>query len=215
MKENLTWIVSILDESGSMSDIKSDTIGSFNEFVEEQKKVDGEATFTLVKFNSNIKNVYEDVTIQNVEKLNESNYAPSQMTRLYDAIGHSIKKAKDKIKLLSEEEKPEKVIFVIITDGLENRSTDFDKKTVFEKISKREKKGWEFIYLGANQDSMAEGGKIGIASKKTATWTADGVGIRKAFMSASSYTKEYRGSKLGEMSADLNDLMKEQDKKNS
>lgn len=194
MKKDLTWIVYVLDESGSMSSIKNDTIGAFNTFIEEQKKVEGLASCTLVKFNSSINKIYENISIEQTPNLTTNDYIPSAMTRLYDAVGQTIKETKDAVKALHEDEKPEKVLFVILTDGEENNSRMFDQKTVFEKIAKREKKGWKFIYLGANQDAMKEGGKMGISNKGTATWSADSEGVKMAFSAASSYAGKYRSA---------------------
>jgi hypothetical protein len=208
MKANLTWIAFVLDESGSMGDIKSDTIGAFNDFIREQKKVEGLADCTLVKFNTKIEKVYENRSIQELPMLDETNYKPSTYTRLYDAIGHTINQVKSKLNETVEEEKPEKVLFVILTDGKENRSTDFNRTEVFEKITKREKKGWAFIYLGANQDAMVEGGKIGIQRFNTVTWTEDAKGVKTAFMAANNYTTKYRKAKSAEEYAGL-DLNKE------
>lgn len=208
MKENLTWIINILDESGSMGDIKSDTIGSYNQFFREQKLVEGDAKCFLIKFNTKIEKVYEGLSVQDVPLLTNDNYRPTTYTRLYDAIGHTIDQLKSKLKETAEEEKPEKVLFVILTDGKENRSTDFDRTRIFEKISKREKKGWNFIYLGANQDAMAEGGKIGINKFNTVTWSADAPGVNTAFMSASNYATKYRMAKSADDFASL-DLNKE------
>jgi hypothetical protein len=215
MKKDLTWIVYVLDESGSMNSIKNDTIGAFNQFISEQQKVEGEASCTLVKFNSKIEKVYENVSILKIPNLDESNYKPSAMTRLYDAIGSTIKETKSSIKMLPEENQPEKVLFVILTDGQENTSKEFDRDTIFEKIAKREKKGWNFIYLGANQDAMKEGGKIGISKGKTATWSADTEGVYKAFSAASSYATKYRSaSSLADIqSLDLNQELNNIDNK--
>lgn len=194
MKKDLTWIVCVLDESGSMSSIKNDTIGAFNTFIEEQKKVEGLASCTLVKFNSHISKIYENISIENTPMLDDKTYVPNYMTRLYDAVGQTIKETKKAIKELEDDEKPEKVLFVILTDGEENKSQFFDQKTVFEKIEKREKKGWKFIYLGANQDAMKEGGKIGVSYANSATWVADSDGVRNAFVAASSYATKYRSA---------------------
>lgn len=215
MKENLTQIVLVVDESGSMSDIKQDVISSFNDFIKEQKTVEGEARCFLVKFNTKIEKVYENLSIHDVPLLNNDSYRPSTYTRLYDAMGHTIDEIKAKIKAMPEEERPEKVLFVILTDGKENRSTDFNRTAVFEKITKREKKGWTFIYLGANQDAMEEGGKIGINKFNTVTWTADSKGINTAFMAASSYATKYRMAKSDAdyRSLDLNQEYKDAEKK--
>jgi len=214
MKENLTWIIYVLDESGSMGDIKSDTIGAFNNFIREQKKVEGLADCTLVKFNTKIEKVYENQSIQDSPLLDETTYKPSTYTRLYDAIGHTIDNVKAKLKDMHEDEKPAKVLFIILTDGKENRSTDFNKTQVFEKIAKREKKGWNFIYLGANQDAMDEGGKIGIKQFNTVTWSADSKGVKTAFMSANNYATKYRSAKSSAeiASLDLNQEYKDAEK---
>ncbi len=215
MNENLTWIVEVLDESGSMNDIKSDTIGARNEFVREQRKVEGEANCTLVKFNTKIERVYENVSIHDTPLLDANNYIPKTYTRLYDAMGLTIKEVKAKIKALPEEMRPGKVLFVIVTDGKENRSTEFNRAQVFEMISKREKKGWNFIYLGANQDAMEEGGKIGLNKFNTVTWEADARGVNTAYMAASNYATKFRMSKSkAEIdSIDLNQEYKDADKR--
>lgn len=214
MKQGLTWIVSILDESGSMSSIKNDTIGSYNTFIEEQKKVEGEAYVTLVKFNSNIEKVYES-NIQSVSELKSNDYVPAHMTRLYDAIGQTSKEIKEKIKSLPDEEKPEKVLFVITTDGEENSSREYNREKIFKMIEKREKKNWKFIYLGANQDAMKEGGKIGINKFNTVTWSADSKGINSAYMATSNYASKFRNAKttVELNSLDLNQEYKEVDSK--
>ena len=212
MKKDLTWIVYVLDESGSMGPIKSDTIGAFNTFIEEQRTVEGEAKCSLVKFNTQINKIYENVSIEETPLLTIDGYKPNSMTRLYDAIGETIKETKKAIKALNDDSKPEKVLFVILTDGEENFSKMFDQKTVFEKIAKREGKGWKFIYLGANQDAMKEGGKIGISGKSSATWTADSGGVKRAFYAASSFATKYRNA---ETTADYNALDLNQELENA
>jgi len=215
MKTNLTWIVMVLDKSGSMSSIKSDVIGSFNTFINEQKKVEGEASASLLLFDSKMNQVYENVNIKEIQKLNESTYVPSNCTALYDAIGTSLKSTKEKIKILSDEQKPESVIFVIITDGMENSSHIYNKEYVFNKIKKREEKdSWKFIYMGANQSAYAEGGKIGIKKFNTVTYTPDSNGIKVAFASANTYTTNYRNSKdKANFNQDLNQIYKEEESK--
>ncbi len=203
MNKDLTWIVCVLDESQSMDSIKKSTIDSYNEFIDEQKKVPGMAECSLIKFNSRINKVYENVNIQNVSFISNDDYKPSTMTRLYDAVGFSIKETTSKIKKLEEDNKPSKVLFVIITDGQENMSRDFDKEEIFAKITKKEKKGWAFLFLGANQDAMKEGGKIGIKHTNTVKWEANDIGINTAFMSTSNYVSKYRNAKTTEELSDL------------
>lgn len=190
--KNLAWIIYVLDESGSMSTIKDDTIGSFNEFIKEQKKVEGLANCSLIKFNSNIEKVYENLSIEKTPLLDNNTYQPKNMTKLYDAIGHTINDFKNKIKILNENEKPDKILFVILTDGQENSSRDFNKNDILNKITKREKKGWKFLYLGANQDAMKEGGKIGVNKFNTVTWSADSKGVKSAMDAVNTYAVNYR-----------------------
>lgn len=203
MKEDLTWIVEVLDSSGSMKKLKNETIDSHNDFIEEQKKVEGEARFFFTKFNTRIEKVFENIDIKDVPKLNENSYQPNTYTRLYDALGQTIKEIKESIKKLSDEEKPAKVLFVIITDGLENDSKIYNKSKVFEMIKKLEKKNYTFLYLGANQDAMAEGEQIGINKFNTVTWDASADGIKTAFMATNNYAKKYRNSKS---SVEINSL---------
>ena len=214
MNENLTWIADVLDESGSMNEIKTDTIGARNEFIREQRLVPGEASCTLIKFNTKIEKVYENLSIFQVPDLNENSFRPNNWTRLYDAIGYGITELKAKIKASPEDQKPGKVLFIITTDGKENRSTDYTRTQIFEMISKREKKGWKFIYLGANQNAMEEGGKIGVNKMNTVTWSADSKGINTAFKSAGVYASMYRSAPLGSnFSADLSEIYKEEERK--
>lgn len=196
-KQGLTEIVTIIDKSGSMKGLKGKTIEGFNEFLDEQKKIEGEANFSLILFSSPgvEKIIFDSVNVKEALELNEENYQPGGTTALYDCIGKSIKALKKRIKNLDEKEKPERVLFVIITDGFENSSVIFDKDKVFKMISKREEKnGWNFIYLGANQDSFAEGGKMGVKKGRTLDFASTDAGVNFAYTNASNYTKAYRMS---------------------
>lgn len=199
-KKGLTEIVAIIDKSGSMYELKSRTIEGFNSFLKEQKEVDGEANFSLILFSSpnHEEIIFDSVDIQEVEELNENNYSCRGVTALYDAIGKTIKALKKRIKNMDESERPERVLFVILTDGEENSSHYYDKEKVFKMIKKREEKfGWAFLYLGANQDAFAEGGKIGVKRGRTLNYAATDDGLNFAYSNISNYTKAYR------MSADL------------
>jgi Mg-chelatase subunit ChlD len=209
----LTEIVFVVDKSGSMSSIKNDAIGGFNSFLDEQKKVEGDARVSLVLFDTKFKPLYENVTLDRAESLTEVNYRPGGCTSLYDAMGYTMKSLKDKIKSLSDEQKPDRVIFVILTDGEENSSREYTKGMVFEKVKKlEEKKNWRFLYLGANQDAMIEGGKIGISKFNTVTYDTKNIG--HAFAAASQYTKQYRNSvDTLSFNADLNTIYEEEVKK--
>jgi len=197
MKKNLTEIVIILDKSGSMKKIKGKTIEGFNEFLDEQRKVDGDANLSLILFGSPNKEtiLFDSVDIQEIDELTDSNYVTYGTTALYDCLGKTIKSVKQKIKNTDKDERPEKVLFVIITDGEENSSRLFDQEKVFKLIKKREKKDeWGFVYLGANQDSFSEGSKIGISNGKMLDFAYNDEGTKMAYMSTTKYVKNYRMS---------------------
>lgn len=163
MKKDLTEIVIVLDESGSMSSCKSDTIGGFNEFLSTQKKIKGEANVTLVKFSDYYKVVNDGTALEHVSPLNESNYTPSYSTALLDAVGRTINSVGNRLESLSEDQRPEKVIFAVITDGYENASKEFKREKVFEMVTHQKTKyNWEFLFLGADIDAW--GKEIGIHS---------------------------------------------------
>ena len=163
MKKDLTEIVIVLDESGSMSSCKSDTIGGFNEFLSTQKKIKGEANVTLVKFSDYYKVVNDGTALEHVSPLNESNYTPSYSTALLDAVGRTINSVGNRLSSLPEDQRPEKVIFAVITDGYENASKEFTREKIFEMVTHQKTKyNWEFLFLGADIDAW--GKEIGITS---------------------------------------------------
>jgi hypothetical protein len=191
-----------------MSSIKKDTIGGFNEFLESQKKVEGEALITLVVFDTTYNVAYENIPIQNAALLNESTYRPGGGTALYDAIGVSIKKTKNFINSLPEEEKPEKVIFAILTDGEENSSKILNREgerkytmeKIFEKITKlQEESKWAFIFLGANQDAFQVGSNLGFHSNHTVTYKATGNGMKSVMDTVCCFASDFRDSDNSEL----------------
>jgi hypothetical protein len=187
MKKNLTHIAIILDESRSMSTCKNDTIGGFNEFLNTQKKIKGEANVTLVKFSDYYKVINDGVEINSVAILNESNYTPSNNTALLDAVGKTINHIGDRLASMKEKNKPEKVIMVIITDGEENSSREFSKTKVAEMIKhQREKYSWEFLFIGADIDAW--GSEIGITSNVSISKQ----NLYTGFSQMSHYTANYR-----------------------
>lgn len=193
--KNFTEIIAIIDESGSMSNLKSDVIGGFNGFIEEQKKVDGDAILTTIMFSSGRDKYYkvcDGIDLKEFEGLNESNYRPHNMTSLYDAIGRALSENKKRIKSLSKKDRPDRTILAILTDGLENASREYDKSGILKKIKKREDKGWLVIYLGANQDAFAEGSKFGVSKNKALTYTADSDGMAYALGTMSKMSASYR-----------------------
>ena len=161
MKKDLSEIVIILDESGSMGSCKTDTIGGVNLFLENQKRIKGEVRVTLVKFSDYYKIINDAVLLDQVAYLDENNYTPSYSTALLDAVGKTINNLGRRLADTPETERPERVIFVIITDGFENSSREFTRNQVFQMVThQKQKYSWEFIFLGADIDAWGE--EIGI-----------------------------------------------------
>lgn len=195
MKPGLSEIVVVLDQSGSMQGIKSDVIGQFNGFLDDQKKVPGEANFSLVLFDSeNYTERYIGEPISKVEPLTEQTYRPGASTPLLDAIGKTIIKVGQKLAAMPEPERPSKVIFVIMTDGLENASTEFKEKGKIKEMVEHQtqKYSWEFIFLGANMDAIAEGTSLGVKASSSHSYAATGTGIRSAYGLMSSAVTQSR-----------------------
>ena len=175
--EKIIDITIVLDRSGSMQSIKKETILGFNEFISSQLKMKINARITLVQFDHEYEVLYEAVKLKHVNKLNGDIYQPRGLTALLDAIGKTIKLSKDRYKLIKKETRPDRILFVIITDGQENNSTSFNRDMIFKKIKKMESKhSWEFIFLGANQDAISEAKNYGINAKRAMTFAADAVG---------------------------------------
>ncbi len=170
-----TDITVVLDRSGSMEAIKSDTIGSFNSFLAEQRKVTGRTAVTLVQFDDQYESVYEGRPLDDTPDLTDDTFVPRGMTALLDAIGKTIVRTDERF--ARQDDPAELVIFVILTDGMENASVEYDRKKIFKLIRNREReRNWQFIFLGANQDAIAEAGNIGIASERAMTYDADHIG---------------------------------------
>src|SRR5665811_509961 len=135
MKKNLCEIVVILDESGSMESCKTDTITGVNLFLNNQKRISGEANVTLVKFSDYYKIINDSIPLNQIVYLDENNYIPANTTALLDAVGRTIKTIGKRLADTPEADRPEKVIFAIITDGYENASREFSRKQVFDMVS--------------------------------------------------------------------------------
>ncbi len=193
MKTNLTDITVILDRSGSMEVIKDDTIGGLRTFVEEQKKLPGEATFTLVQFDNEYEVVHATTPIRDVGDLE---LVPRGSTALLDAIGRTVNETGARLGAMPEADRPGKVLVVIITDGLENSSREFTRDKVFEMIKhQREAYQWEFNFLGANQDAIAVGVAMGVASTNAMCFAANTRGVNDAFKATARAAGAYRGGK--------------------
>lgn len=192
--EEITDITFVLDRSGSMEAARLDTQGGFDAFVRSQQELPGHCRFTLVQFDTQdpFEIVYDAVPVNDVVPLV---LEPRSGTPLLDAIGNAIHHTERRLQRLQGPVKP---IFVILTDGCENSSTDFDRAKVYELISKRTEAGWEFVYLGANQDAIQEGGNLGVSPDHSMTYSQEG-GTTAAFSSLSETISLYRTGERTDM----------------
>lgn len=159
VNKDLTEIIFVLDKSGSMWDVKSDTIGGFNQFIEDQKKLPGEALFTFITFDTTYNKVSEGALLESVAHLNENTYNPGGGTALYDAVNRAIADTVTRHNDTKSDDTPGKVIMVVLTDGQENSSREVrDLKKIAEMVKEREKLGWEVLFLGADLDNWAQMG---------------------------------------------------------
>lgn len=180
MKKNLTEIVFILDRSGSMSGLEDDAIGGFNAMIEKQKKEPGEALISTVLFSTGSEVIHDRVPLDKMEKLTEKEYSVGGCTALLDAVGEAIHHIANVHKYAREEDRPEKTLFVITTDGIENASRLYSYDRVKAMIEQEKKEyGWEFLFLGANIDAAREAARFGIGADYAANYHADrqGTGI--------------------------------------
>lgn len=185
-----THIVCILDRSGSMNNIISDSIGGFNNFIKKQKELGDDAALTLALFDDKYDLIYDEVNICDVKDITLNEWYPRGWTRLYDAIGKTINSLKSKEN--KSDSFYEKTLICIVTDGYENDSKEYNSESIKKMISESEKNGWEFIYLGANQDAFNEGFKFGMNTSNTYTYQANSFGVGNAFDNINYYTTSYR-----------------------
>ena len=184
MKKNLTELVFILDRSGSMAGLEADTIGGFNAMIEKQRGEPGEAVISTVLFDNETEVIHDRVSLDRVPALTEKEYYVRGCTALLDAVGGAIHHIGNVHKYAREEDRPEKTLFVITTDGLENASRRYTYDKVKSMIERqREKYGWEFLFLGANIDAAREAARFGIRADCAADYHADSIGTEAVYES--------------------------------
>lgn len=186
-----THIICILDRSGSMASIIDDSIGGFNTFLKEQKKLPDEATITVALFDDKYDLIYNNVDIKKASELTKDEWMPRGSTALYDAIGKTINSEREKINKLGSE-KPSKILACIVTDGFENSSVEYDSEIIKSLIKTCENDDWNFIYLAANQDAMTVGNSFGISVGNTFTYSSDSVGVNTMSNVMYNVTTNYR-----------------------
>ncbi len=179
MKKNLTELVFILDRSGSMAGLESDTIGGFNAMIEKQKKTAGEAYVSTVLFSDSSAVLHDRVEVQKVAPITGNDYQVYGCTALLDAIGDAIHHIGNVHKYAREEDRPEKTLVVITTDGMENASRRYTAEQIKAKIERQKKQyGWEFLFLGANIDAVETARHYGISQDRAVSYRSDSVGTR-------------------------------------
>lgn len=206
MRKGLTEVVFILDRSGSMSGLESDTIGGFNSMIKNQQKEEGEALISTVLFDDETEVLYDRVPINKVEQMNENQYFVRGCTALLDAIGGAIHHIGNVHKYANKDDVPEKTLFVIITDGMENASRFYDYRKVKKMVQRQEEKyHWEFLFLGANIDAIDVSGRMGIAPHHAVRYECDGEGIQLNYTVMSDIVSTARASRSVE---EMNEQLK-------
>lgn len=197
-----TEMVFILDRSGSMSGLEADTIGGFNSMIKNQKEIEGTAFVSTVLFNSGSYVLHDRVPLEKIEPLTERDYQVGGMTALLDAVGDAIRHIKNVHKYAREEDRPQKTIFIITTDGFENSSYRFSYKDVKRLIDKQKERGWEFVFLGANIDAAEVAESIGIERRRAVDYHSDAIGTSKVFGAMCSFVSSARRSPSRDMHVD-------------
>lgn len=184
MKKGLTEIVFILDRSGSMGGLEADTIGGFNSMMERQKKEDGQAYVSTILFDNESEVLYDRVDIREIPVMTEKDYYVRGCTALLDAIGGAIHHIKTVHRYAREEDRPEKTMFIITTDGCENASREYGYEKVRKMVQDQQKKDhWEFLFIGANIDAITEAQKFGIRRDRAVDYVADECGTATVYES--------------------------------
>lgn len=179
MRRNLTEIVFILDRSGSMSGLESDTIGGFNSMIAKQKKAEGEALISTVLFDNTSEVIHDRVRIEDVQPMTDKDYSVGGCTALLDAIGGAIHHIGNIHKYARPEDVPEHTLFIITTDGMENASHRYSSDKVKNMIERqKEKYGWEFLFLGANIDAVETAKHFGIGADRAVNYNSDHEGTQ-------------------------------------
>ena len=192
MKKGLVEIIYVLDRSGSMGHLTGDTIGAYNAYLDEQKSFDGETRITTVLFDDRYELLFNGAKIEDAY-LDHEKYYVRGMTALYDAVGKTILDVGYRLSKTPESERPEKVIFIITTDGYENSSREFTRKRVKKMIDHQtEKYNWEFMFFGANIDSEAVAGEIGVQADRAFNFQPSASGIKEMNACCCMVTNELR-----------------------
>ena len=211
MRKGLTELVFILDRSGSMSGLEADTIGGFNSMIIKQKKGEGEAIVSTVLFDDQAEVLHDRIDIDKIELMNDEQYYVRGCTALLDAVGGAIHHIGNVHKYAREEDRPEKTLFIITTDGMENSSRHYSYDRVKNMVERqKERFGWEFIFLGANIDAVEVAGRFGIKANRAVNYECDSEGTKLNYDVLSETVTRMRQTKCAaemSMALDEEDLL--------
>lgn len=206
MNQQATELVVVLDKSGSMMDRRAETVHALNKFIEEQKLVPGQAWLTLVTFNYRPEPFYNAMPLEMVPSISAESYMPDGYTALLDAVGLTIDRVGARLAGIPERERPGKVVFLVITDGAENISRKFTKADVLAKIRHQKAKyNWQFLYLGADAETFAEAGSMGVTYSQTMSWEPQAGGIMRAMVASNNAVSHFRNGDVAEATYSAND----------
>lgn len=194
MKKELTELVFILDRSGSMAGLEADTIGGFNAMLAKQRKEPGEAFVSTVLFDNETEVIHDRAPLDQVEDLTQEQYYVRGCTALLDAVGGAIRHIGNVHRYARKEDVPEKTLFIITTDGMENASHRYTYPQVRRMIQEKQRQGWEFLFLGANIDAAAEAGRFGIGQDRAANYCCDAKGTALNYTVISEAISQFRSS---------------------
>ncbi|NLE68682.1 MAG: VWA domain-containing protein [Clostridiales bacterium] len=195
MTTNITELVFILDRSGSMAGLEADTIGGFNAMLKKQQAQPGQARVTTLLFDNAHEFIHDRLDLAAVSPLNPDSYFVRGSTALLDAMGKSIQKVDRVMAATDPEHRPHQVLFVIITDGMENASRRFTREQVVQLVHSRRQMGWEFIFLGANMDAIQVAEGYGFSPDRAQTYMNDPQGVGMNFDAVSRLASEVRASR--------------------
>jgi uncharacterized protein YegL len=215
MKSSLTELVFILDRSGSMGGLESDTIGGFNSMLSKQQAESGECRITTVLFDNEYEILHDRIDIKAVSNITGNDYYVRGQTALLDAVGKTINKIGAVQRNTSENYRADKVLFVITTDGMENASREFNYEKIKSMIEhQKDKYSWEFIFLGANIDAVSVANNFGIASNRSQSFHNDSDGIAMNYQVLNETVACFRAAPVGQtFDDDWNENIKKDYKK--
>lgn len=208
----------ILDRTGSMESIREDTIGGFNGFLREQQAQPSPATLTLVQFDS--QDPYEVLQkftpIGQVPPLTPATYVPRASTPLFDAIGRGINDLAARLDAMGAEQRPARIVFVIVTDGQENASQEFTGEKVRAMLDERRKAGWQFVFLSADEKAIRDGGCLGVTEDYSMAVEKDSHGTQRMWRAISARSMEFRRAAQPDMNLrEIKDALARRDRGNA